>query len=288
MCAFFRTNVFLLKRSGAEIEMIPSLRRLKSKWKTVETKQQEPQENEGNEMESPGTQEQVGGRGGTNVRQYSGKVYPQNPNLSLSIPSSTAGEENHHGKKAGDAFELDELFDLNGENFWYYHFHSSSCPFHLLNRRDWEAAGGDPDEYFKETLPNYGLVSTLFLTISIPGSIYNPPFDFQQNSPSKHKFYVSVYVSFPLPISSLSSSLSPSPSLSLRLVDLHVYYYNDFTFLHTPGHWNPSAVCQRLLQTSESGLRLQVRLHGRGPHHALGARSCVSLGSHELCLPCDL
>jgi hypothetical protein len=47
-----------------------------------------------------------------------GKVYPQNPNLNLSIPSSNPLEEEEGAKKAGDSFELDELFDLNGANFW--------------------------------------------------------------------------------------------------------------------------------------------------------------------------
>jgi hypothetical protein len=43
-----------------------------------------------------------------------GRVHPQKQQIS--IPEM---EDDEHGqKRAGDAFELDELFDLNGENFW--------------------------------------------------------------------------------------------------------------------------------------------------------------------------
>lgn len=47
------------------------------------------------------------------------------------------------------------LHDLNGEKFWY-------C---------WVDAGGDPDEYVKETMPNFGIVGALLLTITIPLSM---------------------------------------------------------------------------------------------------------------------
>ncbi|CAE7665231.1 unnamed protein product, partial [Symbiodinium microadriaticum] len=61
--------------------------------------------------------------------------------------------------------------------------------------RDWERAGGDPDEYFKETLPNYGLVGSLFMTISIPATLDPPSFGFNgKGEADKNEFYVSIFV----------------------------------------------------------------------------------------------
>lgn len=54
------------------------------------------------------------------------KVYPQRQqSLKISVPSSNAIEEEddeHSQKRAGDSFELDELFDLNGADFWFEFF----------------------------------------------------------------------------------------------------------------------------------------------------------------------
>lgn len=137
-----------------------------------------------------------------------------NNKLSIAVPGSPEfiqqqqQHKQHEGEKqAGDSFDLDELFDLNGETFW----------------RDWEAAGGDPDEYFKETLPNYGLVSTLFMTISIPSSIYPPSFNFQQHPPSKHLIFVSLYVVF-MCLTTTTSLIS-----TLLAIGIHQQYVNAYS-----------------------------------------------------------
>lgn len=51
----------------------------------------------------------------------SNKIYPNNSEInSNSLKSSLEEEEDEHSqKRAGDSFEFDELFDLNGPNFWY-------------------------------------------------------------------------------------------------------------------------------------------------------------------------
>jgi len=111
-------------------------------------------------------------------------------------------------KVAGDSFELDELFDLNSPTFW----------------RDWERAGGDPDEYFKETLPNYGLVATLFMTISIPATLEPPSFGFNgQGEAKKDDFYVSLYVVL-MCVTTVMSLISV-----LLTIGIHQQYVNSYS-----------------------------------------------------------
>lgn len=53
-------------------------------------------------------------------------------------------------------------------------------------------AGGSTDDYFMDTMPNYGIVGALLLTISIP-SVFNPPsFGFAGNGEASSKDNPSV------------------------------------------------------------------------------------------------
>jgi hypothetical protein len=91
--------------------MIPTLKRLPSRWRLP--KIPVPRSEENNRRGSIPTPDRTfpsePGAGTTN-----GRVYPQSIGQ-LSIPSEM---DEHSQKRAGDSFELDELFDLNGENFW--------------------------------------------------------------------------------------------------------------------------------------------------------------------------
>ena len=69
--------------------------------------------------------------------------------------------------------------DLQGEAFW----------------KKWQLAGGDCDEYMKETLPNYGLVGTLLITITIPGIVYPPEFFMSTEYGENKRYYADLYVS---------------------------------------------------------------------------------------------
>jgi hypothetical protein len=80
-------------------------------------------------------------------------------------------------------------------------------------------AGGSTDDYFMDTMPNYGIVGALLLTISIPSVLDPPSFGFNGDgeASSRDNPSVQLFVSLPflsLPLSLISPSL-PSPSLPL-------------------------------------------------------------------------
>jgi hypothetical protein len=50
----------------------------------------------------------------------------------------------------------------------------------------WAKAGGDVDEYVKESVPNYGLIGALLITVSLPMALAPPEFDVYGASDDKH------------------------------------------------------------------------------------------------------
>ena len=108
------------------------------------------------------------------------KVVPE-PNIDRNWSSTTPkpASEAHIDRK-WSSFHPDDILagDLQGEAFW----------------RDWHKAGGNCDEYMKETLPNYGLVGALLLTITIAGVIYPPEFQLSTENGENQRYYVDIYV----------------------------------------------------------------------------------------------
>ncbi|RYG63169.1 hypothetical protein EON64_16465 [archaeon] len=87
----------------------------------------------------------------------------------------------------------------------------------------WKKAGGDPDEYVKETLPNYGIVGALLLTITIPMIISPPTFAFGDGAPiERGDPAVFIYM--------LLLSVSTSASIAMIVLSGAVYqqYVNAF------------------------------------------------------------
>ena len=254
--------------------MLPAMRRgLSSRWRTIKltpapSSSSSSQMKNNNEIIESNYPEEINEQIPIDNKGYLGlsyqenlKVYPgsnngsNSPQQQLQLQQQKA-EQATNEKHAGDSFELDELFDLNGETFWFFKFiykilfffiefenGINLLIFVLFCRRDWEAAGGDPDEYFKETLPNYGLVSTLFMTISIPSSIYPPSFNFQQHPPSKHLVFVSLYVRIPFLLLVLYCNKMTLNSQLDFLGNFYVYYNNDFTYFNIISNWNSSTIC---------------------------------------------
>jgi hypothetical protein len=72
-------------------------------------------------------------------------------------------------------------------------------------------AGGSTDDYFMDTMPNYGIVGAL-LTISIPSVLDPPSFGFNGDGEASSRDNPSVQLFVSLPFLSLPLSLIP-PSL---------------------------------------------------------------------------
>lgn len=93
----------------------------------------------------------------------------------------------------------------------------------VVCRKLWKKAGGDPDEYVKETLPNYGIVGALLLTITIPMIISPPTFAFGDGAPiERGDPAVFIYM--------LLLSVSTSASIAMIVLSGAVYqqYVNAF------------------------------------------------------------
>ena len=98
--------------------------------------------------------------------------------------------------------------DLQGAQFW----------------KDWHKSGGDVDEYMKETLPNYGLVGALLLTVTIAAVIYPPTFGFNgKDDAEKGDAVVYIYV--------ILMNISTVCSLACILLSITVYqqYVNAYS-----------------------------------------------------------
>jgi len=99
-----------------------------------------------------------------------------------------------------EKFDILNLQDLNGPEFW----------------KAWERAGGDPDEYIKETLPNFSVVGTLLLTITIPLTVSPISFSFDGTSNlDVNMSYVRIYA--------ICLNISTGTSLAMIILSMAVY-----------------------------------------------------------------
>ena len=114
------------------------------------------------------------------------------------------------------SFHPDDILagDLQGEAFW----------------KDWHKAGGNCDEYMKETLPNYGLVGALLLTITIPAVLEPPEFFMSTDYGENNRFYVDLYV------------CCLSDASLTRIGCISKCIYDGITFLHSHEYHNLPAI----------------------------------------------
>jgi hypothetical protein len=86
----------------------------------------------------------------------------------------------------------------------FFFFFFSLFPFSFFSfRRDWVKAGGSTDDYFMDTMPNYGIVGALLLTISIPSVLDPPSFGFNGDGEASSKDNPAVQL-FVRPLSLIS------------------------------------------------------------------------------------
>lgn len=112
--------------------MIPAMRRgLSSRWKTIKLSPAPNTSQFTSESKIDNLNNQKDGlkyenEGYISISNKEDLKYPIRPSIitnnlnNLNIPDSISEDVNKHEKKAGDAFALDELYDLNGETFWYF------------------------------------------------------------------------------------------------------------------------------------------------------------------------
>lgn len=127
-------------------------------------------------------------------------------------------KSNMNTTKGGDSESVDasvtpkfgaaNLNDLNGPEFW----------------RMWEKAGGDPDEYVKETMPNFGIVGALLLTITVPLAMEPVPFAYgDADAPGVSSAAVVLYAIM------LNVSTATSMAQIIISVGLYQQYVNCFS-----------------------------------------------------------
>ena len=83
----------------------------------------------------------------------------------------------------------------------------------------WSKAGGDVDEYIKDSLTNYGVIGALLITVSLPSTLSPPELDVYGDSEMKHytkgDFEIGLYAVF--------MALSTACSILLILLSTVVY-----------------------------------------------------------------
>lgn len=103
---------------------------------------------------------------------------------------------------------MTNIYDLNGEDFW----------------KAWASVGGSVDEYIKESLPNYGLVGALLITVSIPSTISPPSFSFSgDHVPDSSEWFVQLYVVL----------MNVSTAASMAMIVLSAAIYQQFVNVYS-------------------------------------------------------
>ncbi len=93
------------------------------------------------------------------------------------------------------------------------------------DRKAWAKAGGNPDEYVKETLPTFGVIGALLLTVSIPMTL--SPISFAFGDPADDITSESVFVQ----LYAIFLNLSTGLSLAMIILSMGVYqqYVNAYS-----------------------------------------------------------
>eukprot|EP01031_Cornospumella_fuschlensis_P024295 gene24295-29374_t len=129
-----------------------------------------------------------------------------------SCKASVTGDDVRSGRSqiVVPEFAVFNMADLNGPKFWEL----------------WKNAGGDPDEYVKDTLPNFGIVGALMSTITIPMMISPPAFAFGNEGAPITKDNPAVFIYLLLLTMSTVSSIAMIV-MSVAVIQQYVNAYNE-------------------------------------------------------------
>ncbi|RYH24748.1 hypothetical protein EON65_16350 [archaeon] len=100
------------------------------------------------------------------------------------------------------------------------------CSIPFMYRELWKNAGGDPDEYVKDTLPNFGIVGALMSTITIPMMISPPAFAFGNEGAPITKDNPAVFIYLMLLTLSTVSSIAMIV-MSVAVIQQYVNAYSE-------------------------------------------------------------